>query len=252
MRLRALLEYDGGGFHGWQIQPGRQTIQGRLEEALRTILRQAIRVEASGRTDAGVHARGQVIAFDVAGADVDVRRLARSLNALCGPGIQIRGLLPAPAEFDPRRWAIRRTYEYRIENREWRSPFSARWAWHVHHPLDVDAMRVAARAMIGTHDFRSFQAADCDARSSVRTVERSDVDVREGEITYRVTANAFLRHMVRNIVGTLVEIGRGLRPVEDMATVLGARNRTLAGPTAPPHGLFLLEVDYPKDRIDVP
>ena len=252
MRFRAVLEYDGSGFAGWQLQPGRETVQAILERALRTVLREDVRVEASGRTDAGVHASGQVAAFTLRSAVTEEARLQRSLNVLCGPRIRIRELVRSPDDFDPRRWALRRAYEYRIDNREWSSPFTAPWSWHVRHRLDLGAMRLAAHAVIGTHDFRSFQAADCDAKSSVRTIEESDLTEHRGCILYRVTADAFLRRMVRNLVGTFVEIGRGRRGGGEMKTILAAKDRRVAGPTAPPHGLFLVRVDYPGERMNAP
>lgn len=243
MRLRMLLEYDGGEFFGWQIQPDRPTIQDALERALKTILREPVRVEAAGRTDAGVHARGQVAAFTTE-TILGRAPLQRSLNALVGPSIVVRDLELAPPEFDPRRDAVAREYQYRIRNRPWSSPFSRRTAWHVHQSLDVSAMAEAAEILEGEHDFRSFQAADCDAENPVRRVYRSDWTVDGEDLVYEIQATAFLRHMVRNVVGTLVEVGRGERSVADFQELLAACDRTLAGPTAPAHGLCLVRVVY--------
>jgi tRNA pseudouridine38-40 synthase len=243
MRLKMVVEYDGTDFHGWQAQPDRPTVQRALEEALATILGHAVRLEGAGRTDAGVHATGQVAAF-TADEPRDLARLTRSLNALAGPAIAVRELSEVSADFDPRRHATGRSYEYRLRNHAEPSPFERRYAWHVREPLDERAMAGAAAALLGEHDFRSFQAADCDAATSIRFVRRSEVARHGPTLLYRVSATAFLRHMVRNVLGTLVEVGLGRRTVADFATLLEARDRTLAGPTAPPHGLFLTAVDY--------
>jgi tRNA pseudouridine38-40 synthase len=248
MRIGMVLEYDGTDYCGWQIQPDRPTIQGALEEALATILGDTVRVEAAGRTDAGVHARGQVAAFTTE-RSVDVASLQRSLNALCGPGIVARRLVMVADGFDPRRDARSRTYEYRIDNAPWPSPFTRRYAWHIHRPLAVDAMRRACGALVGEHDFSSFQAADCDADNPVRRVDDSTLESVGSDLIYRITATAFLRHMVRTIVGTLVEIGRRERD-ENLATLLAARDRTLAGASAPAGGLCLTRVVYARDFAD--
>ncbi len=243
MRLAMVVEYDGTEYSGWQLQPDRPTIQQALETALRTVLGHAVRVEASGRTDAGVHALGQVAAFSIARRP-ELRALHKSLNALAGAGIVVRELREVAENFDPRRDARRRIYEYSIDNRPWPSPFRARYAWHVPAPLDLDGMQRAARTLVGEHDFASFQAADCDAQGSIRRVFESEWQRRGDEILYRVSATAFLRHMVRTIVGTLVEVGHGVRTVDRFAALLDARDRTLAGPTAPAHGLVLVRADY--------
>jgi tRNA pseudouridine38-40 synthase len=238
-----LIEYDGTEYAGWQIQPDRPTIQEGLERALRTVLGQEVKVEGAGRTDAGVHARGQVAAFTTE-KEPNLRGLERSLNALAGRGITVLALEPAPASFDPRRDARRRRYEYRILCRAWPCPFRSRYVWHVREPLDVAAMDAAAAHLVGEHDLSSVQAADCDADNPVRRVFTSRV-VRDGdEVVYAVEATAFLRHMVRNVVGTLVEVGRGERSVDQFRELLRARDRRHAGPTAPPHGLCLVHIDY--------
>jgi tRNA pseudouridine38-40 synthase len=242
MRLAMVVEYDGTEYFGWQIQPDRSTIQGSLETALATILGEKIRLDAAGRTDAGVHARGQVAAFSTL-RSVDISSLHHGVNALCGRGIVVRELGAVTDDFDPRREAKSRSYEYRIHNAAWPSPFSARYSWHVHRTLDLAAMRRAAARLVGERDFSSFQAADCDATNPIRRVLESDIDSVGVEIVYRVRATAFLRHMVRNIVGTLVEIGRGERAAESLPALLDRRDRTLAGSTAPPHGLCLVSVE---------
>jgi tRNA pseudouridine38-40 synthase len=243
MRIGMVLEYDGTDYHGWQVQPDLVTVQGSLEGALATILGERVRLEAAGRTDAGVHARGQVAAFSTR-QTADCARLQRGLNALCGPGIVAREVGPVAEDFDPRRDALSRRYEYRIHNAPWPSPFTRRHAWHVHRPLDAAAMAEAAKVLVGEHDFSSFQAADCDAENPVRRVFASTCETAGDEIVYHVEATAFLRHMVRNVVGTLVEVGTRDRPRDDFLTLLAARDRTQAGATAPAHGLCLVRVEY--------
>jgi tRNA pseudouridine38-40 synthase len=243
MRLRMVVEYDGTDYSGWQVQPNRPSIQGALERAVRTITGETVRVEGAGRTDAGVHARGQVVAFSLV-KEPDLHPLQRGLNALCGPGIVVREIERAAEGFDPRREALRRSYEYTIDNRSWPSPFRRRWAWHVHRPLDRGAMGAAAAVLVGEHDFSAFQAADCDAENPIRRVFTSELHGEVDDLVYRVTATAFLRHMVRTIVGTLVEVGHGERSVEDFTRLLAGGDRRRAGATAPPHGLCLVRVAY--------
>ena len=243
MRIGMVLEYDGTDFHGWQVQPDRPTVQGVLEEALATILGERARLEAAGRTDAGVHARGQVAAFSSL-RTVDCARLQRGLNALCGPRIVAQRVGLVRDDFDPRRDARSRLYEYRIRHAPWPSPFTRRHAWHLHRPLDGRAMQRAAEELVGEHDFSSFQAADCDAENPNRCVFESSWSAAGEELVYRIAATAFLRHMVRNVVGTLVEVGSRERTVEDFLALLAARDRTRAGATAPAHGLCLVQVEY--------
>lgn len=243
MRLAMLVEYDGTDYFGWQVQPDQPTIQESLERALRTILGHPVRVEAAGRTDAGVHALGQVAAFSTERTP-NPGTLQRGVNALAGPGIVVRELFEVDSGFDPRRDARRRTYEYRIDDRPWPSPLRSRYTWHVRGPLDVEAMALAAASLVGDHDFRSFQAAGCDAETPLRTVFASEVERRDGEIVYRIAATAFLRHMVRNIVGTLIEVGRHERTPGEFLELLASHDRRLAGPTAPPRGLCLIQVEY--------
>src|SRR5262249_28011573 len=213
---------------------------------------------AAGRTDTGVHARGQVIAFDVEGdrcapgevSDPRGQRpldvLLRSVNGVLPADIALVELAWARPEFDPRRDAVLRSYAYRIWNAAVRSPFERTTAWHVREPLDERAMSEAAACLEGEHDFSSFQAADHVPRSSVRRVMRSRLERQGDLLVYRVEANGFVRHMVRNIVGELVEIGRGRRAPRTITDLIAARDRRLAAATAPPHGLCLERVRYPE------
>jgi tRNA pseudouridine38-40 synthase len=243
VNIKVTIEYDGTNYHGWQTQPSGETIQSVLERAVSTFLRQPTRITGAGRTDAGVHALGQVANFFCARA-FDRHRIQRALNALTPADITIKEVEMVPDSFDARRDGRSRVYEYRILNRPAPSPFYLTTALHVHDSLDVAAMREAIRCLEGEHDFSAFQAAGCDASHAVRKVYRTSLD-RPGELlVFTVEATAFLRHMVRNVVGTFIEVGRGLRSPQSFAELLEARDRTKAGPTAPAHGLFLVEVKY--------
>lgn len=243
MNIKLTIEYDGTNYHGWQIQPNGETIQAVLERAISTFLGASTRLIGSGRTDAGVHAVGQVANFFCA-KEPDIRRLQRGLNALTPEDIVIRNVEVVPDSFDARRDGRSRVYQYRIWNSPWPSPFHLRYAWHLHDPLDLCAMGQAIRCLEGEHDFSSFQGAGCDAAHAVRKVYHNSLE-RDGKLmVYTIEATAFLRHMVRNIIGTLVEVGRQQRTPQSFYELLEARDRTQAGPTAPAHGLFLVEVKY--------
>ena len=245
MQLKLTVEYDGEAYQGWQLQPGGPTVQSVLEQALATALREPVRVRGAGRTDAGVHARGQVAAVRVTQVPADLARLQKSLNALTPDDVAVRAIEVVGDDFDPRRHARSRAYEYRILNAPAPSPFWRRHAWHVPRALDVDAMAAAAALLVGEHDFAAFRAADAEVvRSTVRRAFVSRIDREDEMLVYRIEATAFLKHMVRNIVGTLVEVGSGVRPANDLAAVLESRDRGRAGPTAPPHGLCLVAVRY--------
>jgi len=243
MRFKVTLEYDGTDYHGWQIQPNGRTIQAVLEGAIARMVGEPTRVVAAGRTDAGVHASGQVVSFSLQ-CPIPAERLLSGLNALTPADMGITAVDVVSEEFDPRRAARSRVYTYRIWNARWVSPFWRRYTWHVPRQLDVDRMRAAAAFLVGEHDFSSFQAAGCDAEHAVRRVLRSEIDHTVPLITYSIEATAFLRHMVRAIVGTLVEVGMADRAVTDLPALLAARDRTRAGPTAPACGLCLTEVKY--------
>lgn len=245
MQLRLTVEYDGAAYQGWQLQPDGPTVQEVLEHAFATALREPVRVRGAGRTDAGVHACGQVAAVRVTQVPANLRRLQRSLNALTPDDIAIRDLTLVDDDFDPRRQAKSRVYEYRIWNDDTPSPFWRRYAWHVVPPLDVPAMDAGAAELLGEHDFAAFRGADAEIlRTTVRRVLESRVQATHAMLVYRVEATAFLKHMVRNIVGTLVEVGLRQRLPGAMREVLAGRDRTRAGETAPPHGLTLVAVRY--------
>ncbi|MFN8626503.1 MAG: tRNA pseudouridine(38-40) synthase TruA [Candidatus Binatia bacterium] len=243
MRFRLVIAYDGTDYHGWQIQPNGRSIQATLQEAIARMTGESTSVVAAGRTDAGVHASAQVISFALQ-RPVTPEAVVRGLNALTPPDIAIQCADTVADDFHPRRAATTRVYVYRIWNAPWQSPFWRRYAWHVRNPLQDEPMRKAAAALIGEHDFRSFQAAGCQAKQPVRRVFRSELARRDPLLTYTIEANGFLRHMVRNIVGTLVEIGSGARDPDNLPTLFAARDRTQAGPTAPARGLCLTQVNY--------
>jgi len=245
MQLRLTVEYEGTAYRGWQLQPDGPTVQAVLEQALSTALRERVRVRGAGRTDAGVHACGQIAAVRVREVPADLERLQKSLNALTPDDVAVRNITVVDDAFDPRRHARSRVYEYRIWNVAAPSPFWRRHAWHVPSQLDVAAMDEAARVLEGEHDFASFRAADAEpVRSTVRRVLESSLRVDGRLLVYRVEATAFLKHMVRNVVGTLVEVGRGERVAGTFRELLAVRDRTRAGATAPAHGLVLVDVRY--------
>jgi tRNA pseudouridine38-40 synthase len=243
VNIKLTVEYDGTRYHGWQIQANGETIQAVLERAVSIFLGKSTRITGSGRTDAGVHALGQVANF-FSDQDLDMRKMRRGLNALTPEDVNVKEVEIVADTFDARRDGRSRIYEYHILNRPTPSPFYLNRAWHVHEPLALEAMREAVHCLEGEHDFSSFRAAGCDALHPVRKVYRTALEERSDLLVYTIEATAFLRHMVRNIVGTLVEVGRGMRSSQSFAELLEARDRTQAGPTAPPHGLYLMKVKY--------
>ena len=247
MNVRLTVEYDGTDYRGWQVQPGGPTIQGILEDALAVLLKHRVRIQGSGRTDAGVHALGQVANFTCPDGR-DLVRLQRGLNALTPDDITVKAVAAVPPSFDARRDARKRVYEYRLWNHPCRSVFNDRYSWHVARPLRVDAMREALAVLAGEHDFSCFRAAGCGAATAVRRIYRNELFGWEDHWVYRVEATGYLRHMVRNIVGTLVQVGLGERDAGDFPGLIDSRDRTLAGPTAPARGLFLVEVCYEANQ----
>ena len=243
--LRLDLEYDGAGFSGWAAQPGLRTVEGVLGPALATLLRGPVDLAVAGRTDAGVHASGQVASVGTA-ADLAPRRILRGLAGLLPPDVAVRAVRDAPAGFDARRDAVARRYEYRVL----RGPPSAlRRGRVLHHaaPLDAARMGAAAARVVGRHDFRAFTPTRTEHVFFHRTVTACDWAERGDELVLTVEADAFLRHMVRVLAGTLLLVGRGAWPVERVERLLAGAPRGAAGPTAPAHALTLVEVRYPED-----
>ncbi len=243
MRIRLTLEYDGALYSGWQLQSGQDSIQARLESALANIFVENVRVRGAGRTDAGVHARGQVAAFDLP-RPFDPAELRRALNALLPADIAVIAAFAVEDDFDPRRDARSRIYEYRVLNQECRSAFEYRYAWLVREALDLAVMNAAARVFLGEHDFAAFRTLGSEERTTMRRVDASEWRRQGAVFTYRVEASAFLRHMVRTMVAAMVEVGRGKRSVDDVARLLEKCDRALSPAAAPACGLSLIEVRY--------
>jgi tRNA pseudouridine38-40 synthase len=246
--LKLTVAYDGTEYSGWQVQPGQRTLQSTLERAFKRITGQPVRVVASGRTDAGVHALGQVVSCSI-DSRLDADQLHRALNANLPPDVRILRVVHAPDGFHAIRDALRKRYRYVIQDGSIPDVFRRRYCWFLPERLDHCAMHRAAQSLVGTHDFSSFEASGAERASSVRTVLQ--LAVTRGELglgsllSIEIEADGFLYNMVRNIVGTLVDVGRGSQPEHWPAQVLAARDRRQAGRTAPARGLFLVRVDYP-------
>ena len=244
--LKLTLQYDGTGLVGWQRQPAGTSIQGLLEDALAPIEGGPVVVHGAGRTDAGVHALAQAASVRLA-SPLPEATLARALNAVLPEAVRVLSIEEQEPGFHARFSARSKTYEYRIVNAPLVSPFLCRYVWHLPHPLDVEAMRAAAAPLAGRHDFAGFQAAGSAVATTERTiggVEWQDGGGFDLPIVFRITGDGFLRHMVRTIVGTLVEVGAGRWDPWRVLAVLESRDRSQAGPTAPAQGLFLVGVRY--------
>jgi len=242
--IRLIIEYDGTNYCGWQLQPNGVTIQEVLEGGLRKLLGDPVRLRSSGRTDAGVHARGMVAVFSTE-RTLPLAAYSHGLNNLIPPDIAIRSAEEVPPEFNPRADAVGKLYRYTILNAPTRSPLNRLTSWLIKERLDLAAMREAAHSFIGEHDFRAFQAANCAAKSTIRTITGLEITAdQEGFITFDICGTGFLRNMVRIMVGTLVAVGRGKLEPGIVGRLLAEGDRTMAGATAPPQGLCLMEVYY--------
>ena len=244
-KIKLLLEYEGTRYNGWQIQPNGNSIQETLETKLEKITRKPTRVIGSGRTDSGVHAEGQVAHFQTASA-MKPRELLKALNSLLPPDIVVKKVEEVAPDFHAQLSATRKTYRYTILNRDYPSALLCRQSHYINSPLNVTAMRKAARCLVGRKDFKSFQGSGCSAKTTMREIYRLSISKKDDFIRITVDGSGFLKFMVRNIVGTLIEIGWGKWPPEQMKAILKARNRRLAGPTAPSRGLCLVKVVYGK------
>jgi tRNA pseudouridine38-40 synthase len=244
--LKLIVQYDGTDYVGWQRQPNGTSIQGLIEDALAPIEGEPVTVHGAGRTDAGVHALAQVASVTLTNS-LEPPVLARALNAVLPADVRVLGVEEVEPDFHARFSAVSKTYEYRIINAPLVSAFLHRYVWHVAQPLDVEAMRAAAAPLVGRHDFAGFQGAGSDVATTQRTL--LDFEIEDGggfdlPVVLRITGDGFLRHMVRNITGTLVEIGIGRWDPWRLLAVLDSRDRSQAGPTAPARGLILTGVSY--------
>jgi len=243
-RYKLTIEYDGTPFVGWQAQDNGVSVQGVLTGAVAAFAGEQVTIGAAGRTDAGVHALGQVAHLDLA-KDWDTETIRDAINFHLRPRpVAVLAVERAAAEFDARFSAVKRHYRYRIVNRRADLTLEQNRAWRVPRPLDAQAMHAAAQRLVGRHDFTTFRSTECQAKSPVKTLDRLDV-VRCGEeIRITAAARSFLQHQVRSMVGSLVHVGEGKWSAYDLAAALDARDRTACGQVAPPHGLYLVRVDY--------
>jgi tRNA pseudouridine38-40 synthase len=247
VRVRLTVAYDGSAFHGFWPNAGVRTVGGVLIDAVERVLRHPIDLACAGRTDAGVHAHGQVVSFDAGREGLDLDRLRQSVNRLCGPEIAVREATEAPDGFDARHWATARCYRYTILNREVPDPFLAATSWHVGAPLDLPAMRLGRDPLIGEHDFSSFcrrPRGQPTTSLTRRVLDAGWHDLGDGLLRFDIEATAFCHQMVRSVVGTLVDVGRGRLTAGDVSGIIRARDRQAAGQPAPPHGLTLWAVRY--------
>lgn len=242
-KLKLVVEYDGTEFSGWQRQDGQRTVQGTLEDTVHQLLEERVEVRGAGRTDAGVHAAGQVASLSLR-SRIPATGFLRGMNSLLPADVAIVDSADAPDTFDARFSARGKIYRYRIWNHFVRSPLHARTSWHCRRPLDLQRMRQAAAVLCGEHDFRGFRASDCDRKNTVRVIRRFDLMKQGALIEIDVEATAFLKNMVRILVGTLADVGRGKREIPDVLRALETGDRAAGGVTAPAAGLTLAHVIY--------
>ncbi len=244
-KFKTIVEYDGSTYHGWQFQPDQSTVQGELERALEKIFHTRIPVYGAGRTDAGVHASGQV-AHLIAAWRHPVGNFQKALNSILPDNICIKDVSEADADFHARHSAISKIYQYQILNQESRSPLKQRFAWHVSRPLNVSKLHEASNCLIGVHDFSSFGAPTSGTTSTVREIYQAGWENRHKDqmLVFTICGSGFLRYMVRSLVGTLIQVGMGKIRVRDFQEILASCDRSKSGPTAPPQGLCLKFVQY--------
>ena len=244
--IKLIIQYDGSHYHGWQIQSRHDTVQGRVLKAIHTMVcDHSVKLVGASRTDTGVHAIGQVGNFRIPDSvSISCTSFYHGLNSLTPNNIIITNVQEVIPAFHARFDACGKTYCYQIFNMKHASIYHQKFSWHVRHPLDILAMRQASRYFIGCHDFKSFQASSCGAETTIRTVFAIHIQPHKNFVRVFIRANAYLHRMVRNIVGTLIEVGMGRREPDDILNILKGKDRTLAGVTAPAHGLFLLKVHY--------
>jgi tRNA pseudouridine38-40 synthase len=242
-RYKLVLEYDGGAFHGWQSQKHEKNVQDTLRDALQILLSEEIQVSGASRTDSGVHARCQVASF-VSGEERDTRRMLAGLNGILPRSLRVRAAEQVPDVFDPRRDCMGKTYRYTWFDGPVHPPFWQAYSAFAKGRLDDAAMAAAAAHLVGEHDFSSFRAAGCTGKTPVRRITKCEIRRKGERVTMEIHGTAFLQKMVRNIAGTLQDVGLGKRTADSVVELLGAKDRTLAGNTAPAAGLVLWQVDY--------
>lgn len=250
---RLWLSYDGTDFCGFQAQDGLPSIESSLSDALCQLFQTPIVARVAGRTDSGVHAKAQVVGV-VVPKRFEAYKLMMALSHLLPKSVRVWRADEMPLGFDARQHAIGKQYLYRIHHALVSSPFTHRWSWHLRRKLDVGSMHQAAQALVGEHDFESFRSAQCGAKHARRYIWRAKIDKMGDEIVFDIRGNAFCHNQIRIMVGTLVEVGQGKRSVDSLGRLLAMKDRTKAGPTAPPHGLSLEDVYYPDDlaRAEIP
>ncbi len=249
-----LLAYDGFHYYGWQIQSIHPTIEGELEKAIETLTGQSVDVCGAGRTDAKVHALNQTANF-ISSARFPAEKWRLALNAVTPDDIVVKHVLPVPSSFHARHSATGKRYRYLIHNKAFPTPFGSHYSWWVRYPLDLEAMRKAAKYLVGEHDFSAFRSSQCSAPSPVKYIRQISIHVMKSSMAnlrIEVEANGFLQHMVRIIVGTLVEVGQNRRYPENVLELLRGKDRRKSGKTAPPYGLYVLEVLYEGHEIHWP
>ena len=243
MRVKMVVAYDGTNYSGWQVQPNGVTIEQKLNEALTELLGEEIKVTGASRTDAGVHSLGNVCVFDT-NTRMPAEKISYALNQRLPEDIVVQDSCEVDETFHPRFSKSRKTYEYRILNRRFRMPTRRLDTYFYHHPLDTERMQAAAELLVGEHDFKSFCAVNAQSQTSVRTIYECSVTKKDDIITIRVIGNGFLYNMVRIIAGTLIKVGAGDFSPADIRSILEARDRSAAGPTAPAHGLTMIGLEY--------
>lgn len=246
-RIKLEIAYDGTGYHGWQVQPDKITVEGVLNHALSELLQEEIMVIGASRTDAGVHAKGNVAVFDT-NSKIPAEKICYAVNRYLPWDIRVLKSEEVSSDFHPRKVKCKKTYEYKILNRNIAIPTERLYSYFIYYDIDVKAMQKAAEYLVGEHDFKSFCSVKTDVTDTTRTIYDLKVDKEGDIIKITVTGNGFLYNMVRIIAGTLIEVGRGLKTPEDMDRILVCLDRKLAGPTAPAHGLTLVGIEYDTDN----
>lgn len=241
--IKLTLQYDGTNYHGWQVQPGLPTVQGTIEDKLHEIFKERVRITGAGRTDVGVHALGQVANFKIENR-ISAQAILRALNSLLPRDIAVVDACEIDLSFHARYSAKRKLYKYLIVRTPHPSPFKRNYAYHCSRPLDLNAMRLACGYLIGEHDFSSFRAADLMQGDPMRTIYSLEITDKADLLEFYIEASGFLKHMARNIVGTLLEVGLGRREPLGVRDALELKDRRAAGPSAPQHGLYLVSVTY--------